>query len=279
MIKYVKALVKNMFPRSVLRWRARKIISGRTDPDLYLLANFKKYLSDCPGGQKFIGHFSAKNTGIDVGACGGEYSIIMAAMFGKVLSVEPTSDMAEVLRKSLPGNCEVIECALGEGLGEVSLRVPKIDGSRMHALATVADHGFDFSNIGMVDTAIVKQLTIDSLVSERNLRPSFMKIDVEGYEGKVLLGSVKVIEAFKPVLMVEIEKRHNKQFMEIFSLLSSCGYVPYHFRAGKLCVSSPSVVEESYEHLRNSEISGMTEVMASRKLERYINNFVFLPMS
>jgi FkbM family methyltransferase len=278
MIRLLKTFVKNTFPQSVLRWRAHKIISGRMDPDLYLLANFKQYLSDCHDGQKFIGHFSTRNTGIDIGACGGEYSIIMAAMFGKVLSVEPTSDMVGVLRSSLPDNCEVIECALGEALGEVSLRVPKIDGSRMHALATIADHGFDFSNIGVVDTTVVKQLTIDQIVSERNLMPSFIKIDVEGYEGKVLLGSVKVIEACKPVFMVEIEKRHNKQFGEIFSLLGSYGYVPYHFRAGKLALSGPAVVEESYQHLRRNEISGMTEVRAVKKLEHYINNFVFLPV-
>lgn len=278
MTKLIKAFIKDTFPQSVLRWRAHKIISEKMDPDLYLLANFKKYLSNLPETKQFAGNFSASHAGIDVGACGGEYSIVMAAMFGKVLSIEPTSDMAAVLRRSLPGNCEVIECALGETLGEVSLRVPKVDGSRMHALATVADHGFDFSNIGLVDTAVVKQFTIDQLVSERSVRPSFIKIDVEGYEGKVLLGAVKVIETCKPVFMVEIEKRHNKQFREIFSLLNSRGYVSYHFRGGRLCVSGPEVVEESYEHLKKNEVLGMSEVTASKKSEQYINNFVFLPI-
>lgn len=279
MVAFFKTLVKNVFPRLILRWRVGKILSSRIDPDLYLLANFESYLSDLENGEQFITRFSKKHVGIDVGACGGEYAVVMAAMFGKVVAIEPTPDMAVVLRRSLPENCEVVECALGEVPGEVSLRVPKIDGSRLHALATVADHGFDFSNVGMVDTALVTQLTVDQVVSQRNLNPSFMKIDVEGYEGKVLLGSKNVIETYRPILMVEIEKRHNKQFGEIFSLLGRYDYVPYHFQGGRLCRSSPAIVEEAYAHLISDEISGMKEVMVSKKMGRYINNFVFLPKS
>ena len=275
----IKALVKQVFPGLVLRWRAGKVITSRMDPDLYLLAHFKKYLSELEGGNKFLKYFSKENAAIDVGACGGEYSSVMASIFGRVLSVEPTSELAAVLRKSLPDNCEIFECALGGAPGQVALRVPKIDGHRQHALSTVADHGFEFSNIGVVETVIVPQLTIDQLVAERSLVPSFIKIDVEGYEGKVLDGATKIIDTHKPVLMIEIEKRHNAQFREVFSFLSSRGYVPYHFRSGTLCLSSAALVDESFEHLRSSDISGMMEVLASKKSERYINNFVFLPMS
>lgn len=277
MATILKTLIKKGFPHSVLRWRARKILSNKIDPDLYLLANFRRYLAELRDGKPFIARLSKKDTGFDVGACGGEYSVVMAAMFGKVISVEPTPDMAMLLRRSLPGNCEVIECALGDTPGEVFLRVPKIDGSRLHALATVADHGFDFSNIGTVDTALVKQFTIDQLVSERNVIPSFIKIDVEGYEGKVLLGSQKVLKGHRPVLMVEIEKRHNKEFGDIFSFLASFGYVPYHFQGGRLVPSSAATVEEAYAYLMSSEKLGIDEILASKMMEKYINNFVFLP--
>ena len=278
MTTLVKTVAKNMFPRSVLRWRAHKIVSGGMDPDLCLLANFARYLSEVQGGEKFVEHFSKSRGAVDVGACGGEYSMVMAAVFGKVLSVEPTADMAMVLRKSLPRNCEVIECALGETIGEVSIRVPKIGGARMNALATIADHGFDFSNVGPVDIAVVKQFTVDQLARERSLRPSFIKIDVEGYEGSVLLGALEVIRTCKPVLMIEIERRHNKQFAEIFSLLGSQGYATYHFGGGRLCLSSPDVVDKAFHDLKNSDVSGMKEVIAAKESGRYINNFVFLPM-
>ncbi|MFO1393255.1 MAG: FkbM family methyltransferase [Steroidobacteraceae bacterium] len=274
---FAKALIKRIFPGAVLRWRARRIVSSNIDPDLYLLANCSRYLADLPDGETCIGRISKNHAALDVGACGGEYSIIMASMFGKVLAVEPTSDMADLLRRSLPRNCEVVECALGDSPREVLLRVPTIEGSRLHALATVADHSFEFSSIGAVDGALVKQLTIDELVSERGVNPSFIKIDVEGYEGNVLKGALEVLRTFRPILMVEIEKRHNRHFGEIFSLLGSLGYVAYHFHAGKLVESGPATVEESYAHLISDKVSGIQELLASKMTERYINNFVFLP--
>jgi FkbM family methyltransferase len=277
MLKLIKTFIKEAFPQSVLRWRARKILSGNMDPDLNLIAHITRHLTALPGGQAFVEYFSKGKTGIDVGACGGEYSIIMADMFQRVLAIEPTADMASRLRSALPSNCEVVECVLGDKPGQASLRVPKKDGSRLHALATVAEHGFAFSDIGAVDTAVVKQCTLDQLVLDRGITPSFVKIDVEGYEGKVLSGAVNVIKTCRPVFIVEIEKRHNKDFAQIFSLLGSYGYVPYHFRAGALAKSDPSVVEDSYEYLRKREVSGMDEVIESKMSEHYTNNFVFLP--
>jgi FkbM family methyltransferase len=277
MLMLVKRLVKRLFPRLFLRLRVKKLLAHRVDPDMNFLANLKKYLSDSHETRHFVSYISSKNTAIDVGACGGEYSSIMADYFNQVLSVEPTLEMASRLRASLPPNCEVIECAVGKECGEVNLRIPQIGNVSMHALATIANHDFEISNIGTVDIAKVKQTTIDKLVTRRNLRPSFIKIDVEGYEGAVLSGSTATIELCRPVLMIEIEKRHNKNFREIFTLLNSYGYVPYHFRSERLQLSDSSVVDESYDYLIGESVSGMAGVIASRASEKYINNFLFLP--
>src|SRR5262245_22600407 len=277
MLMLTKHLVRKQFPRLFLRLRVRKLLAHRVDPDMYFLANLKKYLSDSNETKRFVSYFSGENAAIDVGACGGEYSCVMARCFKHVLSVEPTSEMALRLRASLPRNCEVVESALGKACGVVNLRIPKIANDSMHALATVANHDFDFSNIGTVDVAKVNQTTIDTLASERNLRPSFIKIDVEGYEGEVLLGSKETIELCRPIFMIEIEKRHNKNFVEIFTLLNSYGYVPFHFRGENLELSGSTVVDESYDYLIGEHVSGMVGVIASRASEKYINNFLFLP--
>ena len=277
MLTLIKHLVKRLFPGLFLRLRVRKLLAHRVDPDMYLLANLKKYLSGSHETRRFVSYISGNNSAIDVGACGGEYSYIMAGYFQRVLSVEPTSEMTKKLRVSLPSNCEVIQCALGKVCGEVNLRIPQIANDKMHALATLANHDFDFSNIGTVDIVKVTQSTIDTLASERNLRPSFIKIDVEGYEGEVLFGSRETIERCRPILMVEIEKRHNKNFGEIFILLTTYGYTPFHVRAGKLERSGPHVVDESYDYLKGENVSGMAGVIASRASENYINNFLFLP--
>jgi FkbM family methyltransferase len=277
MLTLAKHLVKRLFPRLFLRLRAKKLLAHRVDPDMCFLANLKKYLSDSQETRRFVSYISSRNSAIDVGACGGEYSYIMAGYFERILSVEPTPEMASKLRVSLPPNCEVIESALGKECREVNLRIPKIANDSMHALATLANHDFAFSNIGTVDIVKVKQTTIDTLASERNLRPSFIKIDVEGYEGEVLFGSKRIIERCRPILMIEIEKRHNKNFGEIFTLLNSYGYLAFHFRGGKLQLSGPGVVDESYDYLKGENVSGMEGVIASRASEKYINNFLFLP--
>jgi FkbM family methyltransferase len=277
MLTLAKLLLKRLFPRLFLRLRVRKLLAGRVDLDLHFLAHLKKYLLDSSETSHFASYLSSRHSAIDVGACGGEYSCVMASYFERVLSVEPTSAMASKLRLALPDNCEVIECALGRVCEEVNLKIPKIADDSMHALATVANHDFDCSNIGTVDIVKVRQMTIDKLASERSLTPSLIKIDVEGYEGEVLLGSRETIQKYRPILMIEIEKRHNRNFLEIFRLLSSYEYVAFHFHGEKLQASGPHVVDESYDYLKSEKVSGMAEVIAFRAASKYINNFLFLP--
>ena len=159
MLTLAKRLVKKLFPRLFLRLRVRKLLAHRVDPDMYFLASLKNYLSDSHETRRFVSYISGNNSAIDVGACGGEYSYIMAGYFQRVLSVEPTSEMVTKLRVALPSNCEVIQCALGKVCGEVNLRIPQIANDKMHALATLANHDFDFSNIATVDIVKVKQST------------------------------------------------------------------------------------------------------------------------
>jgi FkbM family methyltransferase len=276
-ISYAKKTLKKLFPKPALRWRARKLIAGGLEPDLYLLANIRRHLAAIDDGEKFCSYFSKSRTAIDVGACGGEYSCVMAQMFDKVLSIEPTEDMVSVLRRSLPRNCEIVGCAIGAETGDVSIRVPKVDGVRMNALSTVSDHSFEFSGVNTVDVDVVRQVTIDQLMMERGLKPSFIKIDVEGYEGKVLQGAMKTIETCRPVIMIEIEKRHNRSYGDIFSSLDKIGYAPYHFQDGRLVPSSPEIVEGSFESLTEMGTSGMMEVLSCRASGKYLNNFIFLP--
>lgn len=249
------------------------------EPDLDFLATIKRHLPAIQGGEKLCEYFTKGHTAIDVGACGGEYSCVMATMFSKVLTIEPTADMAALLRRSLPANCELLECALGSEIETVSIRVPKINGLRMNALSTITDHNFEFSDIGVVDVDVVRQTTMDQLVSEWRLKPSFIKIDVEGYEGNVLMGARQTVQVHKPVLMIEIEKRHNRNYLDIFTLLDSYGYVPFHFRHGKLLPSGAAVVEESFQVLQGMGVSGMKEMIAVKVNEKYLNNFIFLPLT
>lgn len=279
MLEFAKDRVKKLAPKLSLQLRVRKLLAGGVEPDMKFLANLPQYLLKAQETKHLASYFDGERVAIDVGACGGEYACVMARYFKKVLVVEPTHEMAVKLRTALPRNCEVLECAMGRTPGSVVLRIPKVSNARMYALSTVASHDFDFSDIGGVDTVHVKQCTIDELIRNKNISPSFVKIDVEGYEGEVLLGAIETIASCRPIFLIEIERRHNSNFREIFSLLESRGYQPFHLQDWKLQRSSYERVDESYACLIRENVSGMAEVILSRASGGYINNFLFLPIA
>jgi len=65
--------------------------------------------------------------------------------------------------------------------------------------------------------------SVDTLVFERRWpRPNVMKLDVEGYELQVLKGSTRVLQQYRPRLMIEV---HSEQLeAECERLLTAVGY-------------------------------------------------------
>ena len=63
----------------------------------------------------------------------------------------------------------------------------------------------------------IKTIRLDSL----NLKPGFIKIDIEGHEFECILGSLKTIKKNKPIIMVEYD---NKICKKIFLLLKKYNY-------------------------------------------------------
>ncbi|MEI9959066.1 MAG: FkbM family methyltransferase [Ferruginibacter sp.] len=51
----------------------------------------------------------------------------------------------------------------------------------------------------------VKTISLDSYCSSKGLKPTLIKIDVEGHELKVIEGSLKTLALFKPKIILECE--------------------------------------------------------------------------
>ena len=70
---------------------------------------------------------------------------------------------------------------------------------------------YGFSSINNVFQESHQQLVqikrLDDYSDIENI--GFIKIDTEGFEDKVIAGARKTITEYRPILMVEIEKRHN----------------------------------------------------------------------
>lgn len=110
-----------------------------------------------------------------------------------IIAVEAIPEKVAKLRRKFPF-AEIHECALGEAEGEVSFFV-NIEKSGYSSLRSPAADDFSTKEI----TVPMKKL--DSIVGSKNV--DAIKIDVEGAELGVLLGSKNLLSDSRPTIMFE----------------------------------------------------------------------------
>lgn len=127
----------------------------------------------------------------DVGANVGVYAILAGQLVrdGRVFAFEPTSTF-EMLEQNLAANgvegVTVVRSAISDATGRRRDKIYRIWG------ADPDDADFDF-------------VTLDDFCeAERLQRIDLIKIDVDGFELEVILGARRILERFRPVLIVEI---------------------------------------------------------------------------
>jgi len=143
---------------------------------------------------------------VDVGANVGYFTMLMAkkASFGKVYAFEPIPLNASLLRASAElnrlENIEIIESAVGASDGEVTL-----SQSTDSAYSSIRDT----ARKAVERVISVPITTLDNFVRQRSIHSiDVLKVDVEGAEGLVLMGSQE--------LLGDIERRPNVVLMELF---------------------------------------------------------------
>jgi len=165
-------------------------------------------------------HVRAGMTVYDVGAHMGYFALVLARLVGpdgRVCAFEPDPRNLEALRINLTTN----------GIANVNVAAAAVtDESAEVSFAT-----FPFSSISHIADSrtpadarriTVKAITLDSFVyADGNPPPSFMKIDVEGAESRVLSGASRVLRASAPVVVAEVWKSH---WPEVRKLMLSHGY-------------------------------------------------------
>ena len=77
-------------------------------------------------------------------------------------------------------------------------------------------------------SADVLLTTLDRFCADRELVPEFMKIDVDGYEGKVLQGAREILHNAQPIIFLELHKdakqRHGILRREVVAMIFDAGY-------------------------------------------------------
>jgi FkbM family methyltransferase len=142
---------------------------------------------------------------------------------GKVLAIEPdplnvARLRAHIARNQVP-NIEILECALGDREGEVGLGVPDVHNRGRNRVETSPS----------LKTADVRMTTLDKIAEMHpHLGPTLLKLDVEGYETRVLRGGLVFIATFRPVIFIEVVDNQlqyqGSSSSELLSLLEGQDY-------------------------------------------------------
>ncbi len=122
----------------------------------------------------------------DVGANEGRYVNYLLGLGARVVAIEPIPELATTVERRYP-SVKVVQSALGAEAGSATLYL----GDRLSS-STMSNEWRAIAGAEWMERSIeVQMMTLDGLVATYG-RPSFVKIDVEGYEAEVLRGGPSV---------------------------------------------------------------------------------------
>lgn len=133
---------------------------------------------------------------IDIGANNGLYTYALAKLGHPVDAFEPQPRCASVLEAWAPKRVTIHRVGLSDSEGTLTLKVPVTDGVALTGFATMEAVEGEY---------VASEVPIRRLDDFGFRDVTFMKIDVEGHEPKVLRGAEATIAASRPVLLVEIQ--------------------------------------------------------------------------
>jgi len=175
--------------------------------------HFTYYSFDEPALQVLYRFAKPGMTLIDIGANIGATTLNMAKRVGttgKVFSFEPSphnyQKASDNIRLNNFQNIKLINQGLGNEKTTAFLYNVNLNNRGMQRLLN------ENSEISGYDKTEVQIDTLDSSIHQFGIpSPSLIKIDVEGYELKVLQGGLETLKMHKPALFIEIDDNNLKE--------------------------------------------------------------------
>lgn len=191
------------------------------------------------------------NISVDVGSNTGHFTNMLSKISNKVYSFEPINYLFKS-QKYLFKNSNVTNynCALGSKKQRKKFYIP-INNDPESSLIIKKKSKIITVDVKKGDDLLKKKI-------------DFIKIDVEGFELDVLIGLKKIIKKSRPLLLIEIEKRHNRNYLKVFKLLKSIGYKIYYLDKNEFILKSLYYKNINYFFKKKQN---------KRESKNYINNF------
>jgi FkbM family methyltransferase len=162
----------------------------------------------------------------DVGANDGRYTDAFLELGARVVAVEPNPSLAGMLRERF--RAQVEQVAVGAEPGSAELHLSDVD-----ILSTLSTEWMDIArrehltNEWSGKTITVSVSTLDALIARHGV-PSYVKIDVEGYEPQALHG------LSQPIATVSFEVQGPALHMAADCVKLLDGLAPYVFSVSPL---------------------------------------------
>lgn len=113
---------------------------------------------------------------------------------------------------------QVFNVGLSDISGTAELKIPLDDTGRKHIASASVCKDFE-------GTFAIEEITLKRLDEFDLPGLSFLKIDVEGLEDKVIRGAIETIRKHRPVMLIEIEERHRSTPVSVvFDMIYGMGY-------------------------------------------------------
>jgi FkbM family methyltransferase len=145
-----------------------------------------------------------KGVAVDVGANFGCWTLPLSQHAHRVIAIEPQRCCRDLLIRSLKANrisnVDIMAVAAGKEVGSTTIPALDIDSDTNFGGISVGRAHHEQPDAPM---AVVQVSRVDDLVHGAPV--SFIKIDVEGFEHKVLAGARGIIARCKPILFVEMD--------------------------------------------------------------------------
>lgn len=220
-------------------WKFLTVLGKRTENLGYALSNPDYLKLRTTGGSKDLykllnkSWFPKQNirTVFDIGANEGQFikSILALLPDVSVYAFEPQSQCVQILEKAHWGGAKIkiLPVALGDRKGTLPLHIARFSPASS-LLSPAPSQLTEYPDIDTEKSIDVEVDTLDRFLSAIDTQPQFLlKIDVQGFEAKVLAGARETLKK-TAVIVCEVNMINlyegQANFAQILSITSDCGF-------------------------------------------------------